>query len=88
MGTKRSHNKHRAGGSRVSKGLTARQRALKLHAISNRGPQLDSDGIVRLHGDVSIDSKEMSAWEPSRITAFFDGLAKSITAASDAERKK
>jgi hypothetical protein len=40
MGTKRSHNKHRAGGLRASKGLTRRQRALKLHAISNRGPQV------------------------------------------------
>ncbi len=44
---------------------------------------VESDGLVRLHVDLSVTLAEMRTWRPERIAAFFDGLAK-VQAASSA----
>lgn len=37
-------------------------------------------GIIACHIELKIDAAELKTWEPSRIKAFFDGMAKIIEA--------
>jgi hypothetical protein len=44
--------------------------------------KVDSDGVVHLYVDLTVTLAEMKTWQPERIWAFFDGLAKVRTAAN------
>ena len=42
---------------------------------------LNPEGVLRFYLDIRIDAREMRAWPPQCLTAFFDGLARAVEAA-------
>ena len=42
--------------------------------------KLPTDGIVQFHVSVKVNMAEFAGWEPSKIQAFFSGIAKVLAA--------
>lgn len=43
------------------------------------------DGLIAIHISIKINPTEFCTWDAERIRAYFDGLAKAIAAANDAD---
>lgn len=50
--------------------------------------KVQCDGMVVFHVDIRVSVADMAAWEPRRIYAFFEGIAKVRAAIAANEQKE